>query len=73
MLIPRQDIFDTYWRFAASRQEIFFKRFNGEHARPCRRFPNLELGRGISFSKYFNKRVKWFVSVIYINRKPTIS
>lgn len=25
-------VFDTYWRFAAERQSIFFKRFNGEKA-----------------------------------------
>ncbi len=24
------EVFDTYWRFAAARQEIFFKRFKGE-------------------------------------------
>ncbi len=26
----RQDIYDTYWRFAAERQNIFFKRLHGE-------------------------------------------
>ncbi len=25
-MVPRQQVFDTYWRFAASRQEIFFRR-----------------------------------------------
>lgn len=28
----RQEVFDTYWRFAAERQEIFFKRIHGEAA-----------------------------------------
>lgn len=27
---PRQEVFDTYWKFAAKRQEIFFTRLHGE-------------------------------------------
>ena len=29
-LVPRQEIFDTYWRFAAERQEIFYRRLAGQ-------------------------------------------
>ena len=29
---PRQEIFDTYWKFAAERQKIFLNRFNGSPA-----------------------------------------
>lgn len=29
-MLVRQDVFDTYWKFAAERQEIFFKRFHGK-------------------------------------------
>lgn len=27
--LPRSDVFDAYWRFAAERQAIFFRRFHG--------------------------------------------
>jgi hypothetical protein len=30
MLVPRQLTYDTYWHFAAKRQDIFFKRLRGE-------------------------------------------
>jgi hypothetical protein len=29
-LVPRRDVFDAYWRFAAERQAIFFRRLRGE-------------------------------------------
>lgn len=28
--VPRPNVFDTYWRFAAERQAIFFRRFHGD-------------------------------------------
>jgi len=31
-LVPRRQLFDAYWRFAAQRQAIFFRRFNREPA-----------------------------------------
>lgn len=31
-LKPRREVFDTYWKFAAERQNIFFKRVKGESA-----------------------------------------
>ena len=29
MIKPRQEIFDTYWEFAAERQRVFYRRLHG--------------------------------------------
>lgn len=40
-MIPRQEVFDTYWKFAAERQNIFFNRLRG-NSKPWTNDPILQ-------------------------------